>query len=197
MGAKILPQNFGPCQGVTAIVFCYSKMPAHRQSLWAPILYSIILYLSIGIFPRAHNLILCYYMHMDKQTLQKIAARAVARAWDRLALRWPATKLGTVPQIEINGRLKTTAGRAWLETGKIDISKTLMIDFTRQIITETIPHECAHIAAYRIFGYGVKRGESHGKPWAMMMQDLGLPAEIYHDMIEKRVVKQMARKNKC
>ena len=139
--------------------------------------------------------ILCYYMHMNsKITLEKIAARAVARAWDRLALRWPVAKLGTVPTITINGRLKTTAGRAWPETGEIDISKTLMIDFTRQIITETIPHECAHIAAYRIFGYGIKRGESHGEPWAMMMQDLGLPAAIYHDMLEKRAIKQMARR---
>lgn len=131
-----------------------------------------------------------------KYNLEIVAARAVARAWDRLALRWPAAKLGTVPTITINGRLKSTAGRAWPTLGKIDISKTLMIEFTRQIIMETIPHECAHIAAFRIFGYGEKRGESHGEPWQMMMQDLGLPASIYHNMLEKRAIKQMARNSK-
>lgn len=58
---------------------------------------------------------------------------------------------------------------------------------------DTIPHECAHIAAYRIFCYGLQRGESHGKPWAEMMQALGLPPNIYHDMIEKRNIKQLRK----
>lgn len=93
----------------------------------------------------------------------------------------------------MNNRLKTTAGRAWLEAGKVDISTSLMLDFPRHIITDTIPHECAHIAALRVYNYGLQRGESHGKPWAEMMQALGLPASIYHDMIEQRTLKQLRK----
>lgn len=55
---------------------------------------------------------------------------------------------------------------------------------------DTIPHELAHIAAYRLTGYGLKRGESHGKPWKDIMHTLGLPGDIYHDMLVKRALKQ-------
>ena len=129
-----------------------------------------------------------------KTQLERIAQLAANRAWDRLALRWPLAKLGAIPRVVMNGRLKTTAGRAWIEEGKIDLSTSLMIDFPRRFLMDTIPHECAHIAAYRIFGYGMKRGEAHGKPWAMMMQDLGLPASIYHDMLEQRELKQAIKR---
>lgn len=129
-----------------------------------------------------------------KTQLQRIAQLSANRAWERLALRWPQSKLGMVPIVVMNGRLKTTAGRAWLEAGKIDLSVSLMTDFPRQFCMDTVPHECAHIAAFRVFGYGLQRGESHGKPWAMMMQDLGLPANVYHTMLEQRSIKQLARK---
>lgn len=134
-------------------------------------------------------------MQMDtKNELQKRAGLSLARAWGRLALRWPSDKLGPVPSIIVNRRLKVTAGRAFIELGKIDVSHDFMLDFPREILMVTIPHEAAHIAAYRIFGYGVARGEAHGKPWAMLMNDLGLPANIYHDMLEQRAIKRMAKR---
>ena len=129
-----------------------------------------------------------------KTQLQRIAQLAAARAWERLGYRWPQSKLGTVPYVVMNNRLKTTAGRAWIEEGKIDLSTSLMLDFPRQFCMDTIPHECAHIAAYRVFGYGVKRGESHGEPWQMMMLDLGLTPNVYHDMIEQRALKQLSKR---
>lgn len=132
------------------------------------------------------------YMN-TKQTLEKIAAAAVVRAWGTLVRQYGKREMGTIPTIVINRRLKTTAGRAWLRDNKIDISERLMLDFPREIIMQTIPHEVAHVAAFRLFNYGLNRGESHGEPWQYIMTDLGLNPDIYHDMIIKRNVKLSAK----
>lgn len=124
-----------------------------------------------------------------KNTLNRIARASVARAWNKLTCQYGKVHLGEAPIIVINRRLKTTAGRAWLTDGKIDISERLMLDFPREIIMQTIPHEVAHIAAFRLFQYGVNRGESHGAPWQYIMVDLGLNPEIYHGMIIQRNAK--------
>ena len=131
-----------------------------------------------------------YNMSMNtKHTLEKIAARSVSIAWDKLTAVYGRKALGDKPRIVINRRLKSTAGRAWLQDGVIDISERLMLDFPREIIMQTIPHEVAHIAALRVYNYGLKRGESHGAPWVSMMQALGLDPAIYHTMLEQRAVK--------
>ena len=124
-----------------------------------------------------------------KHTLEKIAARSVSIAWDKLVSVYGRKALGDKPRIVINRRLKSTAGRAWLQDGVIDISERLMLDFPREVIMQTIPHEVAHIAALRVRGYGLKRGESHGAPWVEMMRALGLNPAIYHTMLEQRAVK--------
>ena len=120
-----------------------------------------------------------------KTTLQIIADRALVRAWDKLGRAYGKAALGAIPTMVMNNRLKSTAGRAWIESGKIDLSTKLMLNFPREFIMQTIPHEAAHIAAYRVFGYGMGRGEVHGKPWQDCMIALDLNPEIYHNMLSR------------
>lgn len=118
-----------------------------------------------------------------KTTLEQIAKRALKLSWDKLGKAYGQAALGAIPDLTMNNRLKSTAGRAWIESGKIDLSTKLMLNFPREFIMQTIPHEAAHIAAYRVFGYGMARGESHGKPWQDCMLALDLRPEIYHNML--------------
>ena len=129
------------------------------------------------------------HMNTNKQTLERIAAASVSRAWAKLIAVYGRKALGAEPSIVINRRLKSTAGRAWLQDGRIDISERLMLDFPREIIMQTIPHEVAHIAALRVYGYGLKRGQSHGAPWVAIMECLGLTPAIYNTMLEQRAIK--------
>ena len=119
---------------------------------------------------------------MNRDQAQTFIQAAHDSAWARLRTMYGA-KVGKKPTIELNTRLRTTAGRAWLHDNKIDICYKLLIVFPKHFAEDTIPHECAHFVAHRVFGE-----ENHGKPWKAIMAALGLPTTPYHNLNEKLAV---------
>lgn len=124
---------------------------------------------------------------MDKTTALQFAQRATDKAWAKLHALY-GSKIGKKPSVEINSRLRTTAGRAFLLHGKMDFSYKLLAEFPEHFEHDTIPHECVHFVAYRVFGE-----QNHGKPWKYIMSQLGLPTTPYHNLIEQQRIRAVAK----
>ena len=112
------------------------------------------------------------------------AQRSVNRAWNRFADIY-GNKIGKAPIVKINARLKTTAGRAWINDGIIDLSLSLYDEFKDQFESNTIPHECAHFVAYRVFNEA-----NHGRAWKDVMVAYGIEPAVYHDYLEQRMIRK-------
>jgi SprT protein len=72
----------------------------------------------------------------------------------------------------------TTAGRAFSKEWHIQLSSVLLTENTEQFEKDTIPHELAHLIAYRMHGYKV----GHGEHWKNIMLKLGLQPNRLHQM---------------
>lgn len=115
---------------------------------------------------------------MNRVTLLDVCEIEASLCWNRLAKIYG--NIGDKPVIILNNRLRTTAARAWLEEGKVDLCTRLLRRYPDEFFTQTLPHELAHIVAYRVFGYT----GAHGVPWKKVMRALGLEPRIYHSMLE-------------
>lgn len=108
--------------------------------------------------------------------LQSMAELWAGRYWLKLRkLRPLAVK---VPAVVLNNRLKSTAGRAWYEEDKIDLSVELFREHTHWMLTDVIPHELCHMAAWRWHKHS-----GHGPAWKDTMRAIGLEPKRTHDMV--------------
>lgn len=106
---------------------------------------------------------------MDKTYLQTVANKRRDILWNKACEIWPEIAQYTRPEIELNNRLKTTAGRAHCAYNnnehKIDLSTELFWEYTQEFVTEIIPHEMAHIVDYIVNGYRSGWATSHNHLW--------------------------------
>lgn len=116
---------------------------------------------------------------MDKQYLLDVANFHTRVWWKRFVDVYP--QLGGIPAVKLNGRLKTTAGRAWYEDGFIELSPELMWEHTEEFTRDTIPHELAHIVAYRLTG-----DTGHGKGWKGIVAQFNIPTTRLHNMVNSK-----------
>lgn len=103
------------------------------------------------------------------------ALEAVARLeCSRLGLERLAKKLS----VTWNKRMRTAAGRAFLQTGQIELNprlQTLPVEAREAEIASTFFHELAHLVSYaRARG---KKIAPHGEEWKQACHDLGIPDE--------------------
>lgn len=77
---------------------------------------------------------------------------------------------------KLTGRV---GGQAWLKKWEIKVNKKLMMENFDQYIYQTIPHEFAHLVAYKQYG-NVK---SHGKEWQEVMKLFGLKSLRCHSYV--------------
>jgi predicted SprT family Zn-dependent metalloprotease len=75
-----------------------------------------------------------------------------------------------------NPRLTTTAGRAFLRLGQIELNPTLLRRAPDQLDT-VLTHEAAHLAAFRLFGPNIP---AHGRHWRSLMRLSGYPPDVTH-----------------
>jgi len=73
------------------------------------------------------------------------------------------------PKILFNLRGKTAAG-AWDWKWLIKINLVLLKENWQDMIDDTIPHEVAHLVAYKIYGSFIK---PHGTEWKSVMRNFG------------------------
>ena len=71
-------------------------------------------------------------------------------------------------EVAMNGRLTSTAGRAFLKSGKLEFSTSLYVANREAFLNDTVPHEFAHLVAYQVYG-----DEGHGAGWKSVMVALG------------------------
>ena len=68
-----------------------------------------------------------------------------------------------------NGRLSTTAGRAFVRRGCIELNPRLL-QREPDALDGVLIHEAAHVAAYRLFGENIP---AHGRQWRSLMRLAG------------------------
>lgn len=82
--------------------------------------------------------------------------------------------IGEVPAVVMNPRLTATAGRAFDDNSKIDLSCYLMTRNFEQFHKDTIPHELCHIIANKLGSKG------HDKIWRDVVAYLGVKTDRCH-----------------
>lgn len=119
---------------------------------------------------------------MNTQYLQEVADFRVNTLWKRFRQVYPQLQEQT-PRVVLNNRLKTTAGRAFIEGTPqyIDLSTELFWQYTENFIIDTIPHELAHLVAYTIYG-----DSGHGKGWKSILSQFNIKTTRLHQMVNQK-----------
>lgn len=131
----------------------------------------------------------------DKIGMQKTAQNVAVTVWEKAFRIWGA-KIGALPKVEMNSRLTSCGGRAFMLTAKnkknfpdmverMDFSCYLMERNPLEYSNQVIPHECAHFIALRVYG-----DENHGKGFYSVMTQLGCRVERCHPMETKFMAKR-------
>lgn len=118
---------------------------------------------------------------MNLPDADELVARAAA-----LLQQWRVPN--TVVAVAWNDRLTTTAGRAFVRAGRIELNPTLLARAPGQL-PMVLTHETAHVAAARLFGPDIA---AHGRHWRALMRLAGFPPEVTHK-IPVRGVKRRRR----
>lgn len=94
--------------------------------------------------------------------------------------------------VRMNGRLTSTAGRAYFESGKLEFSPSLYEQNQQDFLENTVPHEFAHLVAFRLYG-----DNGHGQGWKAVMRDMGLEPTRCHDYEVPKRTSSVSYKFKC
>lgn len=116
--------------------------------------------------------------------LLEIAQAAADKAWLRFVKLYP--RVGAMPKIIFNNRLKTTAGRCDYATRTVDLSTSLMRENVKEFCDTIIPHELAHQVAFDIYG-----DSGHGNAWKSVMIAYGIEPARCHNLTSS-VSREMA-----
>ena len=122
-------------------------------------------------------------MKVDRNILTADLNKRAAIIWEALCEIHPRLVKHDVPEVRLNGRMWRCAGQAFLASDYITISpKFYDAGFSTRMNKIILPHELIHMADWYLFGASEKKC-GHGKNWAKIMVELGLPANKYHSLI--------------
>ena len=107
----------------------------------------------------------------DSETLSRIN-RKLRECAEKLNYDY---ELPTV-SFDLKGR---TAGQAFYSGNRIRLNLELLNKNREEMIENTLPHEFAHIAAFKFYG---EEGKGHGHYWKLTMMRLGLEPKRCHNM---------------
>ncbi len=88
------------------------------------------------------------------------------------------TKVETC-QIEINNRMRSTAGRATISLNRIQLNGRLLSN-NPEHLEQTFAHELAHLISYAL--YGATDGSGHGSNWQRVMHTMGYSPDRTHSL---------------
>lgn len=98
--------------------------------------------------------------------------------------------LDTAVDVVWNARLSTTAGRAYVRRGCIELNPRLLSKVPHEIDGVLI-HEAAHVAAYRLFGGNIP---AHGRHWRSLMRLAGQEPNVTHTLPVEDLRRRSTRK---
>lgn len=116
------------------------------------------------------------------ETLHHTLEKTTEGIWLALCESYPKLVRYNPPQIVLNNRFTKTAGCSYQETNIIHLGNKFFDKNYREMFLTILPHEIAHQADYNLFGLSEKKC-GHGKQWAEIMVQLGLPANKYHSLV--------------
>jgi len=118
---------------------------------------------------------------MDRSYLQSVADYQVRVWWNRFLKVYPQIQT-EYPQVKLNNRLKSTAGRAFIENDPqyIDLCTELFWQYTEQFVEDTIPHELAHLVAFTVYG-----DPGHGSGWKTVIHKMNISTNRCHTMVNQ------------
>lgn len=87
-----------------------------------------------------------------------------------------------VPEVRLDLRGRAAgqavfARRSW--RCHIRLNAALLASHPEEMLAETVPHEVAHVAIYRLYG---AKAKPHGREWKALMQAFGVDASPCHAM---------------
>ncbi len=109
---------------------------------------------------------------IDVQALRQLKAQLLAKFSD--------SRLDSVMRctIELNSRMRSTAGRANYTQNKIILNNRLLSD-NPDHLEQTFVHELAHLISYALHG---RAGTGHGPNWKRVMRTLGYSPDRTHSL---------------
>lgn len=112
---------------------------------------------------------------MEKEQVYHGIVSIVGDAISLLAQHTSESYAQTV-NIVWNRRMRSTAGRAFLNHAKVELNPRLLELGEEALIhvRQTLLHELAHLLAHQRYGYGIS---AHGAEWKQACSDMGIPGE--------------------
>lgn len=118
---------------------------------------------------------------------------------DKAQRKFGVDRVKSIPEVryDTTGR---SAGLACWNHGKpwININPILLNENVEQMVSQTVPHEVAHIVVFEVYGddalkksYGRRRQvKPHGYEWQQVMRVFGLQPDRCHDMDTTSIAKR-------
>lgn len=100
---------------------------------------------------------------------------AVEAVADEAFALWGAAEIRKEYSWSWNARLRTTAGRAFLREGRVELNPLLLARHG-EVVRQVVIHEFAHLLAHR----RCPREPGHGPTWRALMRSAGLPPRASH-----------------
>ena len=91
------------------------------------------------------------------------ALDAALDGWGRL---WRVPELRRIVRYEFSGRLRGSLGRCHQGKGSVRLNEALLNKENRHLLLETLCHEAAHVAVWRLYG---PRTKPHGPEWKRLL----------------------------
>lgn len=108
--------------------------------------------------------------------------KRIDEIWERFCVIYPKLRKFKQPEVKMNKRLKTTAGRCFYYENYIDLSQSLFDKFTEDFYNDTIPHEMAHQVTFNLYG---PEATAHGPEWKSVMIAYGIKPQRCHDYMTR------------
>lgn len=134
-----------------------------------------------------------YTQRMDRNDLFRQAHGIAVETWNTLVNMYPG-KLGVFPTVKFNNRLKTTAGRMYVQERICELSPEIMEYNLEGFVKEIIPHELIHQVDWDINGktWDLNRIPWHGTTWKQIMVEFGLSPNRLHSFENPAQAKRKA-----
>jgi len=120
-------------------------------------------------------------MKYDIPALTAWATKSAAQFWVYAKKEFAKINydIGNMPAIVMNSRLTATAGRAFDDCSKVDLSCYHMTRNYEHFHKDTIPHELCHIITNKLYP---NAKQHHGKEWKNVVDFLKVKTSIYHNL---------------